>query len=144
MDTVRGTHENKLITCGNQILRNTIEQSVVFFAFYFYWLHIQTGISDTKDRQQESEGGPAIPVAIPNSTSVVRVGIPHRRQGASSGTPFVWIHAAQCDGGLLARRNHQQAHPGKLFLLMLTPTVSVSEQSEQVFLSGSISRNTHY
>lgn len=27
--------------CGNQILSNTIEQAIVFYGFYFYWLNLQ-------------------------------------------------------------------------------------------------------
>lgn len=30
-----------MVKCGNQILSNTIEQAVVFYGFYFYWLNAQ-------------------------------------------------------------------------------------------------------
>lgn len=47
VSTINNTHEHALIKTGNQILRNTIEQSTVFFAFYIYWLHLQTGNHDS-------------------------------------------------------------------------------------------------
>lgn len=58
VDTVHekeGHEHNKLIRCGNSILRNTLEQSLMFLGFYFYWLHIQTGKYPSKSDNRKAK-----------------------------------------------------------------------------------------